>query len=54
MDLSSNSSKKYGQKWNRANMEEMEMIDAQTVIYIQKEQHTYYITAVLQQIYWTS
>ena len=35
-------------------MEEMEMTDAQTVTYIQKEQHTYSITALLQQIYGTS
>ena len=31
-------------------MEEMEMIDAQTAIYIQKEQDTYSIIALWQQI----
>ena len=35
-------------------MAEMEMIDAQTAIYIQKEQHTYHIIALWQQIYGTS
>ena len=35
-------------------MEEMEMIDAQTAIYIQKEQDTYSIIALWQQIYGTS